>query len=129
MALPVDSVIRVHLRNSQKNFDNPKSETGVSLCALYLPPNADALAKMAGETIFHSLPIDYVSTAQTLLFHHPDVITKDPALADRIINTHMIGDKRNQGRRQQSCDPNADLGAPHGKRRLGDPGALHAAGL
>lgn len=93
VAMPVHSVIRVHLRNSQKTFKNPKCETGISLSALYIPPSDTQLAAMADEAIFHAHPIDYVSTAQTFLFHHPDLINKDKILTDTIVNTYMIGDK------------------------------------
>jgi hypothetical protein len=93
MALPADSVIRMHLRHSQKTFNNPKCDTGIGHCALYIPPSDSHLAAMADAAVFHAARFDYVSTAQTFLFHHPDLITQDKVLADRIINTYMVGDK------------------------------------
>lgn len=92
IALPVHTVIRVHLRHSQKTFKNPKSDTGIGLSALYIPPPDHELTAMAPEATYHAHPIDYVSTAQTFLFHHQDLITQDPTLAGIIVNTYMIGD-------------------------------------
>jgi hypothetical protein len=87
------TVIRVHLRNSQRTFNNPKSDTGVSLCAIYIPPSDAHLAGMADDTVFQANPIDYISTAQTFLFHHPDLLNKDTELARKILDGYMIGDK------------------------------------
>jgi hypothetical protein len=58
VALPVHSVIRVHVRNSQKHFKNPKSETGVGFSALYIPPPQQQLAAMAdGAPYGPDLPV------------------------------------------------------------------------
>jgi len=92
VALPVHSAIRVHLRNSQRTFKDPKSETGVSHCAMYIPPQGKELEALAEGDVFNAHPIDYVSTAQTFLFHHQDLITQDPALASIIVDQYMIGD-------------------------------------
>ena len=91
IALPADSVIRMHLRHSQNTFNNPKCDTGIGLSALYIPPSDSDLAAMDDAAVFHAPQISYVSTAQNFLFHHPDLITNDKVLADRIINTYMIG--------------------------------------
>jgi hypothetical protein len=93
MALPAVSVIRMHLRHSQKTFNNPKCDTGIGLSALYIPPSDSHLAAMDDAAVFHAPRIDWVSTAQNFLFHHPDLITNRKDLADRIINTYMVDDE------------------------------------
>src|SRR6516225_7131247 len=36
--LPANTVIRVHLRHTMRGFPNAKSDTGIGLSALYIPP-------------------------------------------------------------------------------------------
>lgn len=91
--VPAHSAIRVHLRHSLNTFNDAKGESGVSHSAIFIPPTGQRLDAMnaAGEAC--AMHIDYVSTAQSFLFHHQDLITNDPALADIIVNTYMVGDK------------------------------------
>jgi hypothetical protein len=92
IALPAHTVIRVHLRHSLKTFPNAKGKSGVGHSALYIPPSAAQLAALGPEAVVHAPPIDYVSTAQTFLFHHQDLINKDPDLTRIIVENYMIGD-------------------------------------
>jgi len=93
VAMPVHSVIRVHLRHTQRTFSNPACDTGIGLSGLYIPPADHQLAAMAEDDVFHAHPIDYTSTAQNFLFHHPDLINKDKVLTNTIVDTYMVGDK------------------------------------
>jgi len=90
--LATHTVVRVHLRHSLKGFPNAKSETGVGHSALWIPPSAEHMATLGANATVHAAPIDYVSTAQTFLFHHQDLITNDPDLARLIVDGYMIGD-------------------------------------
>lgn len=90
--LATHSVIRVHMRHSLKNFPNAKGQTGVGHSALWIPPTNEQIELLATGATMHAAPIDYVSTAQTFLFHHQDLITNDPDLARLIVQTYMIGD-------------------------------------
>lgn len=90
--LPANVVVRVHLRHSMKNFPGAKSATGVSHSALFIPPPKEHVASLAAGATVHAHPIDYVSTAQTFLFHHQDLINNDPDLTRIIVETYMIGD-------------------------------------
>ena len=93
LELPTHSAIRVHLRHSLKTFPHAKGESGVSHSAIYIPPCKERLAALHASGEVFAAHIDYVSTAQTFLFHHQDLITNDPELADLIVNTYMVGDK------------------------------------
>jgi hypothetical protein len=90
--LPANTVIRVHLRHTMRGFPNARSDTGIGLSALYIPPPDTHLAAMAADAIFDSHPIDYVSTAQNFMFHHPDIINKDKDVANIVVNEFMVGD-------------------------------------
>jgi hypothetical protein len=90
--LPADTVVRVHLRHSQKNVPGAKSETAISHSAIWYPPAPHLLAALAADATIHAPPIDYVSTAQNFLFHHADVINKDGDLTRIIIEEYMMGD-------------------------------------
>jgi hypothetical protein len=94
IALPTHSVIRVHVKHSLKTFKGAKGEAGVGHSALYLPPPSHLRTALAAEGSPHHVgPIDYVSTARAFLFHHPDLITNDPELADIIVHKYMQDDK------------------------------------
>jgi hypothetical protein len=90
--LPANTVIRVHLRHTMRGFPNAKSDTGIGLSALYIPPSDTHLAAMAADAIFDAQAIDYFSTAQTFIYHHPDIINQDKKIACIIYNEFMVGD-------------------------------------
>jgi hypothetical protein len=92
VAMPTDCVVRVHLRHSMKNFPNAKSTTGVGHSAIFIPPSREQLAKLGANAVVHAPPIDYTSTAQNFLFHHPELINNDPDLT-RDIYTNMEEDR------------------------------------
>lgn len=90
--LSSDHVIRVHLRHSLKKTPGAKSETGVSHSAIWYAPAPHHLEGLAADATVHAPPVDYVSTAQTFLFHHPDLINQDSELTRIIFENYMIGD-------------------------------------
>lgn len=90
--LPTHSAIRVHLRHSLTTFPDAKGESGVAHSAIYVPPTGERLTALAASGESFAAQIDYVSTAQSFLFHHQDLITNDPTLSGIIINTYMVGD-------------------------------------
>src|SRR5260370_21473048 len=93
-AMPVNKVVRVHLKHTLKGFPGAKGESGVSHSALYIPPKAATrTALRSAEMPHHVGPIEYVTTAETFLFHHPDVITDNPDLAAPIVTGYMENDK------------------------------------
>jgi hypothetical protein len=92
VAVPGNTVIRVHLRHTMRGFPGAKSETGIGPSALYIAPPDSHLASMDAGAIFDAHPIDYVSTAQTFLFHHPELINKDKDVSHIVVNELMIGD-------------------------------------
>ncbi len=93
-AVPIASttVIRVHLRHSLKTSPNAVGRTGVSHSAIYVPPVGDRLAALAPDHVEHTR-IDYVSTAKSFLFHHPDIINNDTKLSSLILNDYMTDDE------------------------------------
>jgi hypothetical protein len=90
--LPADRVVRVHLKHTMKTFPGAGGETGVSHCAIHIPPAA-ALKGAHGtpETAMHTA-INYVTTAQGLMFHHADLINVDPTTTTTIYG-YMTGVK------------------------------------
>ncbi len=92
ISLRPDVVVRVHLRHSMKGFPGAKSETGVGHSALFIPPSREQLMTLGPNGVWHAHPIDYISTAQTFLFHHPDLINNDPQLTKIIVDNYMTGD-------------------------------------
>jgi len=113
--LPADTVVRVHLRHSQKNVPGAKAEHAISHSAIWYPPAAHHLAALAPDAVIHAPPIDYVSTAQNFLFHHADVINKDPVLTGIIIEKYMIGDKNIATAINNMADLMRSMGAPREK--------------
>jgi hypothetical protein len=83
VALPAASVIRVHLKHTMKTVANPKGEFGVHHVAIHVPPPAHLPAGA-----IHHHPIDWITTAKALVFHHPELISNDPDIA-RIVYEYM----------------------------------------
>ncbi|BDV40332.1 hypothetical protein [Methylocystis bryophila] len=88
----IDTVVRVHLRHSLRKTPGAKSETGISHSAIFYPPKQNLLDALGPDEVWHAPPIDYTSTAQNFLFHHPDIINKDTTLTQIIIDEFMAGD-------------------------------------
>ncbi|MCF6299919.1 MAG: hypothetical protein L3J52_02200 [Proteobacteria bacterium] len=70
--MPLENHGRIHIRHTMKTFPGSHGKEGISHSAIYFPPD-----KVAENTVYHSTPIDYISTAKCFLFHHPDLVTKD----------------------------------------------------
>lgn len=83
-----DQVLRVHVRHSLKNQPGAKGAWGVTHSALHIPPPPQKLAALQRSGAPHHEKVDYVTTAKNLVFHHPDLITKDPDVA-RIVTEYM----------------------------------------
>jgi len=91
IGMPHDRVLRVHLRHTQRNIPNAIGETGVGHVALAIPPVGHALQTMGAGDV-NAVRIDWLSTAQTFLFHHPGLINNDPNLTTLICSTYMVND-------------------------------------
>lgn len=83
--MPADEVIRVHLKHSLKTFPDAQGQDGVSHVAIHVPPPPHKLAELAETGTPHHQPIDYGTTARALIFHHPDLINKDPEVSNNIM--------------------------------------------
>lgn len=95
--LPADRVVRVHVKHSLRHNPEAKGKTGVSHVAIHIPPPSALLGAHASvDTALHA-PIDYVSTAKAMVFHHPDLINGDPAITatiyDYMDNNQAISDQ------------------------------------
>ena len=86
--MPADTVVRVHLKHSLNTFPAASGVHGVSHVTIHCPPPPERLAALqaTGEVVHQT--IDYVSTAKSLVFHHADLINKDPETT-RVIYDHM----------------------------------------
>lgn len=87
--IPLGTVIRISIRHSNKTGKIP-GEYGIHHVAIHIVADDQVHQSMAtdGQEKMVSQRIDYVSTAKSLLFHHPDLITQDPKVAP-IVDEHM----------------------------------------
>lgn len=76
--MPLDRVCRVHVAAIPRNASDPNY---VHLVAITCP-EPEPSASVAFQTL------DYISTAQSLLFHHPDLMANDPRIG-RIVKEHL----------------------------------------
>lgn len=85
--MPGDRAVRVHVKHTLRGLAWAKAETGVGNAAIHIPqpPNV-------GTTTENFQYIDYVSTAKTLVFHHPDLICVDTTTS-QTIHDYMNNDK------------------------------------
>ena len=83
VSMPNGGVVRVHVKrtNPAEDADCP---TAVDQVSCYVPPT-DPRALAVGR---HHHPIDYNSTAKCFLFHHLDLISTCPSVANTIFD-HM----------------------------------------
>ena len=79
--MPADQVVRVHLKHTLTTFPDAKGIHGVGHVAIHIPPLPVKRQSMLATGIPHQQHLDYVATAKALIFHHPDLMTKDPELA------------------------------------------------
>jgi hypothetical protein len=86
VTLPADRVMRVHVKHTLKTFARAKAQHGVGNVAIHIPPPAAQLAAMKDAAVQNYQYIDYVSTAKTLVFHHPDLINADTSVTTTIYN-------------------------------------------
>ncbi len=86
--IAADQVIRVHVRHSLSKQPNAKGVWGVTHSAIHIPPAPQKLAALQSSGAAYHERIDYVTTAKNLVFHHPELITKDNDLA-RIVYQYM----------------------------------------
>jgi hypothetical protein len=86
VTLPADRVMRVHVKHTLKTFARAKAQYGVGNVAIHIPPPAAQLEAMKDAAVQSYQYIDYVSTAKTLVFHHPDLINADPNTTATIYN-------------------------------------------
>lgn len=89
---PLGSVTRISVRHTNKT-GKISGDYGIHHAAIHIVPNDEKhqLLASTGKIKVESKHIDYVSTAQSLLFHHADLITTDPTNA-AIVMEHMQQD-------------------------------------
>lgn len=91
VAMPGDRAVRVHVKHTLKNFAWAKTANSAGNVAIYIPPISPREARETSDAQ-HCQYIDYVTTAKTLVFHHPDLICVDTA-ASTTIHDYMNNDK------------------------------------
>lgn len=87
VSMPTGKVMRVHIKHTARNIPGIDAPAVPGHTAIYVPPSAQELARTGGSGGAH-VHIDPVSTAKTLSFHHPDLITESPQIA-AIIKGYM----------------------------------------
>ncbi|MBO9202155.1 MULTISPECIES: hypothetical protein [Niastella] len=87
--IPLNKVIRISVRHTNYTGVVP-GDFGVHLVAIHIVPNDEAHQLMATQNQVKvvSQPIDYVTTAKALVFHHADLITANSDYAP-IVMEHM----------------------------------------
>ena len=88
-SMPADRVLRVHIKHTLKNFPEAKAEHGIHHVAIHVPPKNylnQNLSSATGTVTPHNTPINWVTTAQSLLFHHPDLINDDTDTSNTIMD-------------------------------------------
>jgi hypothetical protein len=91
VAMPGDRAVRVHVKHTLKTLAWAKAATSAGNAAIYIPPMPPRDAREASGAQ-HCQYIDYVTTAKTLVFHHPDLICVDTA-ASTTIHDYMSNNK------------------------------------
>jgi hypothetical protein len=79
--VPAGAACRVHIAGTPSGGSGPAY---AHLAAITIPPR-----EHHGPPVIQ--PLDYVSTARAFLFHHPDLMTEDCALATMVME-HMTAD-------------------------------------
>ncbi|MBC7800941.1 MAG: hypothetical protein H7Z10_09990 [Gemmatimonadaceae bacterium] len=88
VAFPADRAGRVHVRHTLRTCPWAKAESCAGNAAIFVPPSLPLRTPANPDCGQHFLYIDYVTTAKTLVFHHPDLICTDAAAA-RTIHGYM----------------------------------------
>jgi hypothetical protein len=83
--MPTDRAFRIHVAAVADDKSQPSYVHAVHI---YTPPRGNDAADTTEAVQQH---IDYISTAQSLLFHHADLITPDPNVS-AIVQEHMAPD-------------------------------------
>lgn len=82
--LPADCVVRVHIKCTLRSQPGAKGATGIGNVAIHVPPPAALTGAHATAESAWNQPINYVTTAQALVFHHADLINNDPEVSHTI---------------------------------------------
>ncbi len=87
--MPLNHVIRISVRHTNYTGKVP-GDYGVHFVAIHVVPDDKAHQLMASQNQVKVVaqPIDYVSTAKALIFHHADLITANATYAP-IVMDHM----------------------------------------
>lgn len=86
--LPADRVVRVHSKHTLRHRPGAAAQAGFGQVAIHIPPpQAIDGAHASDDTAFHGT-LNYVTSAQALLFHHPDLMNMKPETA-RIVFEHI----------------------------------------
>jgi hypothetical protein len=91
VTMPADRAVRVHVKHTLKTLAWAKAATSAGNATICIPPRAPREPADASGAQ-HCEYIDYVTTAKTLVFHHPDLICVDTA-ASTTIHDYMNNDK------------------------------------
>jgi hypothetical protein len=86
--LPAEYVVRVHIKNTLKTFPLAQGKSGIGHVAMHCPPPPDKLQAMQDAGAHHQAALDYLTTAKTLNFHHPDLINNNREVTE-VIYTYM----------------------------------------
>ena len=86
--LPADRVVRVHIKHTLRNQPNAKGNAGLGTVAIHVPPPQALTGAHATAATASHVPIDYVTTAKALVFHHPDLVNATPEVS-RILYDYM----------------------------------------
>ena len=79
-----EGVMRMQVRHTLRTQPDAKGAWGVTHSGLHIPPKPHLLKKLQSEGTSHEVPLDYLSSAKLLIFHHPELISIDTKIADAV---------------------------------------------
>lgn len=84
LTVPAEGVMRMQVRHTLRTQPDAKGAWGITHSGLHIPPKPQLLRRLQSEGSSHEMPLDYLSSAKLLIFHHPELISIDTEIADTI---------------------------------------------
>ncbi len=82
--LPANQAIRVHIKSSLKTFPGALAKDAMLLSAMHVPPVGEAAERLTQAGGVAQAPLTPLTTLQSLVFHHADLINVDADVTNRI---------------------------------------------
>jgi hypothetical protein len=84
LQVSAEGVMRMQVRHTLRTQPQAKGAWGVTHSGLHIPPKPALLRKLQSEGSSHEMPLDYLTSAKLLVFHHPELISIDTKVAEAV---------------------------------------------